>query len=293
MKNKTDATTKARRYAVEAAAHLQKMALRIAEIAQLNQLIHIGRQTLLDAPHLFFTWLLLILLSADAVFSAPLILLATAEGQKLEGPFWESVFFILYFFTVGGITTLAADYLARGSSERHRHFYLHVRKLARPGKSAAELEMEYAQDARQKKRVAIVLLVALSAFLIVLGAFRVYVVNGREWNFRIIDILHFLPLGLALFLVVLGKYKFIVMKTWRWSAKRKRLIRQYRQCRTVADTHILVVIDVLQSGGIPLDAADLPAEIKTCIQHYLGNNPLELAELGLSNENALPFRNFN
>ncbi|MBK6929896.1 MAG: hypothetical protein IPH12_03180 [Saprospirales bacterium] len=293
MQSKHDKISNARRYAVDAVEHLQQKALCLVEIAQINQLMHIGRKTLLDAPHHFFTWTLQVLLSADAISSAPLILLAMTEGQKLEGPFWLAVFFILYFITVGAATTIAAEFLALGNSKRHQHFYLQVRQLAHPDKTASALELEYTQDARRKKRTAIILLVALSVLLTVLGAFRVWVVNNRQWNFRIIDVLHFLPLGLAFFLVILGKYKFILIKTWQWAGKRKRLIRRYRHHRATADTLIMVMLDCLQSGNVPLDSDDLPSEVKVGIHHYRNNNPFELAELDASAEKAFAINHYN
>lgn len=278
MKNELTSIAKARRFAVEATGHLQQVGLLLGEIVQVKKLIQICHKTLLDAPYQWYLWLYLVLLIADAAISAPMIQLLTGEGQRLDGLFWQGVFFILYFSIIGAVTTIASEYFAINNSQRHINFYLQVRSIAMPQASAAVLEFDFQREARRKRRTAWVMVVLLSVMLAVMCLFRIFVVNGRHWNFRLIDTIHLLPLGLMFLLLILGKYKGILIKKVLWQRKYHQLMQDYHQERAEADKRIVIMIDILQEGNIDLNHPELPAEIKACIHHYRENNPYELLD---------------
>lgn len=278
MKNELTSIAKARRFAVEATGYLQQVGLLLREIGQVNKLLQICHKTLLDAPYQWYLWLYFILLITDAAISAPMIQLLTGEGQRLDGWFWQSVFFILYFSIIGAVTTIASEYYAVNNSQRHINFYLQIRSIAMPQTSTAALEFDFQREARRKKRTAWVMVVLLGIMLAVMCLYRIYVVNGRHWNFRLIDTIHLLPLGLMFLLLILGKYKGILIKKVLWQHKHSKIMREYRQERAEADKRIVIMVDILQEGNIDLNHPELPAEIKACIHHYRENNPYELLD---------------
>lgn len=275
----------AKPHAAQAVTLIQQCRACVREYMRLNKTLNLIWKSLLDAHAELYTALYFILLGLDSFISIPLIRAVTNDGQKLPNPLlWEVIFFLLYFFLIGAITVTAADYFALKFSRRHWNLQVELRLLFNPGKRRPELEMEMREEVERKYRFAIGMTVFMVVFLTWLCAIRVYIVNDRQWNFRPIDCIQFLPVFLALTLIFLGRYKAILWKKMRWTMQRRRLVRQYHRARVEADGYVDIVIDYLQSAAISMDDPGLPVEIHNCIDYYRNKNPFEILDSEVETE---------